>query len=240
MSYLDEGIDQRPEILFGAAADSLVYYAKKDGAAQSIDANSAYVTIRDPGGTQKVARTQVGVTISGGALIFAQAWSSSTYELWEDFQAVWEWTVGGVSYTDRQFFDVVRNKLPCLIDESDLLEQYPDAEEHLLSLKITDASRFIKRAWSRVLDRIRSGKNRPSLILDRSRLVNPALELATAFMCRALMKESGDIWAERMKEHFAEYRELVAGLGDLKYDIDQDGLAGEGEVKRINRRLFSV
>lgn len=240
-SYTDEGIDSRAEIQYGATSDTLTYFAKANGAPQSIDALSAFVTILDPGGSTKVPRAQTGIVITaGGKLTFTQAWASATYELWEDFVAVWEWTVGSVPHVDRQFFDVVRNKMQCLIDESDILEQYPDAQQHLLSLGVANTSRFIKRAWSVLLDRIRSGKSRPSLILDRTRLINPAIEGATARMCRALSKETGDIWHERMIHHFREYNSLIAGLGDLKYDRDEDGLAADNDVKRMNRRTATV
>lgn len=236
--YSDEGIDQRAEATYNAA-DSLTYYVKRNGAAVAIDADSGYVTIYDPGGSTKVARVAVTTTTSG-KLVYTRTWESPTFELWEDYVALFEWQESGVTRTDRLFFDVVRSKLECLIDESDMLEQYPDAADHLAALNITDPTRFIKRAWSVMLDRIRSGKNRPSLILDRARLVNPALEGATARMCRALSKETGDIWHERMTHHFREYNALIAGLGDIKYDKDEDGLAGDNDVKRMNRRTATV
>lgn len=239
MSYVDEGIDQRSEVTYGAV-DSLVFYVKRNGANVAVDANSGYVTITDPGGTQKVARVAVTTTAATGKLAYSRTWEATSFELWEDFVALFEWQEAAVVKTDRLYFDVVRTKLECLIDERMVLEQYPDAESHLVALGITDAQRFIKRAWSVMLDRIRTGKNRPSLILDRARLVNPGIEAATARMCRALAKETGDIWHERMIHHFKEYNQLIASLGDLKYDKDEDGLAGNGEVKRMNRRIATV
>lgn len=246
MSYIDEGIDQRLEVAQGLT-DSLVFYAKSNGQPVTVDPASAYVTILDPGGTEKVARTQTGVTIAAnGKITFSQTWTEATYERWEDFQMLVEYTVSAIPFADRVYFDVVKNKLPCLIDMSDLLDYYADLELHLQSVNqgsdtsAVTGSRLIKRAWSFLLDRIRSGKNRPSLILDRARLVNPAIAQALHLICDLLSKEEGDIWDKRQDKHLKRYDKLMAGLGDLKYDMDEDGLASEQETKQINRKLFTV
>lgn len=246
MSYANEGIDQRLEVLRGAA-DSLVYFAKANGKPQSVDANSAWVTILDAAGSEKVARTQTGVVIaSGGRITFSQTWTEADYELWEDYVLIVEYQVSTAVSTDRAFFDVVKTKLPCLIDNSDLLDFYPDLEEHMKSLNqgsdtSTDTiARFIRAAWSQMLDRIRAGRNRPSLILDRARLVNPARRLALSLACEALSREEDDLWDKRAMKHEKAYDKLFIGLGELKYDKDEDGLASEEETKRVNRRKFSV
>lgn len=240
MAFNAEGIDQRPEILYGAAADSLVYWPKKDGAVQAVDALSAFVTIFNPSAAQLVAR--VAATINGnGSLSYSRAWDVATYLLGQDYAVLWEYTSATVAVADRTYFDIVRNKLPCLIDESDLLELYPNLVEHLKAVEpVPDLSKYIRRAWSMMLDRIRSGQNRPSLILDRARLVNPAIHLSLHFACMALARDVDDIWDKRQAGHLKMFETIYAGLGELKYDINEDTVADQEESKRINRRKWTV
>lgn len=246
MAYANEGIDQRLEVLRGAA-DSLVYFAKANGKPQTIDANSAWVTILDAAGSTKVERTQTGVVIaSGGRVTYSRTWAEVDFELWEDYVMEVEYQVSAAVTTDRVFFDVVKTKLPCLIDNSDLLDFYPDLEEHVKSLNQSGISSvdtiagFIRVAWSQMLDRIRAARNRPSLILDRARLVNPGRRLALSIACEALSREEDDQWDKRAAKHEKAYDKLFLGLGELKYDKDEDGLASEEETKRVNRRKFTV
>lgn len=236
MSYVAEGIDQRPEVLQTSATDSLVYYPKADGAPAGV-ITAAFVTIRDPSGAEKVART--AAVIAGAKLSRSQAWPEGVYALDENYQAIWEWTVGGVTFTDRQYFDVVLNKLPCKVDTSDLEEIYPNILAHLQAIEQPDASRFIRRAWSELLDRIRSAGYRPSLIIDAVRLVNPAVHLSLHYTCNALAREATDIWTVRAKDHRKIFDSLFNGLGKLEYDHDEDGEA-EGVAARTGIRRWGV
>lgn len=238
MSYVDQGIDQRAEVLSGAS-DSLVYWAKADGAPITVDPGTGYVTLLDNTGSEKVARAACSIA-SNGKLYVTRTWDVATWLLQEDAVALFEWQVATVPYSDRLYFDVVKNKLLCPIDTSDLLDHYPDLEKHLAAIGETDTKKFIKRAWSTILNRIRSGHNRPSLILDRSRLYDPALELALARCCRALSRKPEDVWGVRKVDHIQDYKAAWAALGELKYDKNEDAVANEGENKRINRRKMTV
>lgn len=247
MSFVDQGIDQRPEVLQaggpgGAPAtiqDSLVYYVKANGASQTVDPNSAFVTLMDNGGAVVVARTAAAIA-ANGKLSLTKTWDAASWTLQEDCIAAWEWTVGGTAGADKQYFDVVLNKLICPIEVSHLLESYPDLEQHLLAIGENDPTKFIKRAWSKFLVRIRSGHNRPSLILERDRLFDAVSELTLFLICRALSRTADDVWERRKTEHEEDYKAAVAALGELKYDRNEDGLAEQNEVKRINRRKFTV
>lgn len=238
-SYIDQGIDQRNEVLQGAV-DSLVYWVKNNGAAQAIDSASAHVTLMDNTGTTKVARALCTISDSG-KLSVSKTWDADSWILQEDAIALWEWTVGSIAFSDRQYFDIVKNKLYCPIDTAKLLEVYPDLELHLSGIGETDVTKFIKRAWAKLLVRIRSGHNRPSLILDKHRLVEPALELTLFMVCRALSRNMDDLWWQRKKDHEEDYKHAIASLGEVKYDRNEDGVAEQrGEDKRLNRRKFTV
>lgn len=247
--YADEGIDARAEVIVVNTLtnnppinDTLTFYLKGAGKVITPDAATAFVTILDPLGAVLRARG-AAVISTGGRLTLTQQWNESgtpAYALWEDYCALWEWQVSGVPFADRQFFDVVRTKLPCLIDTSDLQELLPTITTHLVAIGEVDCTKFIRRAWSEILDRIRSGANRPSLIMDRSRLVNPAVKLAMAKTCFALTRAPADIWDKRKDTFTKEYEVAWAGLGELKYDIDEDGRVADVEKTRVNRKRFSV
>lgn len=232
MSYLNEGIDSKAEVLSGDVADSLVYWCKQDGAPIVPTPSSAFVTVLDGANAVKVARTLA--TIVGSKLVLSQTWPTATFPLAEDYIAVWEFASGGVSYADRTSFDVVRTKLPVLIDTSDLEELYPNLAKHLVSISETDASKFIRRAWSFMLDRVRAGGSRPSLIIDRARLVNPGIQLAACLTMDALCRQPGDVFDLRARRHEKNFEALFQGLGSLSYDKDEDGVA-DAEPRRVNR-----
>lgn len=248
MGYTEEGIDQRSEILLAGGnpailvEDSLVFWLKENGKLLVPDDASAFVTILDPSGTQLVARTaadQDGSQLSY-TRTFNMTGTAPNFTAAEDYVALWEWTINGTAFTDRQFFDCVRTKLPCPLDDSNLMVEYPNLLLHFKALKEDDLTKPIKLAWSTILDRIRAGGNRPSLILDRARLTNPAIQLALAFASGMLARESGDIWADRETKHFKRFEELFNGLGTLKYDKNEDGVVEEKEETRVNRREWFV
>lgn len=230
MSYVNEGVDSKPEVLSATVADSLSYWVKADGAPAV--PTTPFVTILDPNGTEKVART--AATITGSKLSLSRTWDLATFPLAEDYIAVWEWTVGAVSYADRTTFDVVKTKLPLLIDTSDVEELYPNISKHLVAVGETDCTKFVRRAWSLILDRIRAGGSRASLIMDRDRLKNPAIQLAAALVNDALCRNPGDVFDQRARRHEKNFEALFAGLGSLTYDKDEDGLSDE-TPQRVNR-----
>ena len=233
-------IDERAEVQ-QQHTDSLVYFVRKNGAPLAPDAGTAWVTVLDPFGRELVPRTQAGVSLAGARITYTRTWNAPDFELlWEDYILVVEWQESGVVRTDRLYFDVVRTKLTCPVTTEDILDLYPDAEEHMQGVLVAHAGKFIRRAWSQILDTIRSGHNRPSLILDRARLVNPTLHLAAELMCNALSKNPQDIWYSRAHSHRKKHEQMMAGLGELKYDRDEDGLASDEETKRMNRRRFQV
>ena len=91
-----------------------------------------------------------------------------------------------------------------------------------------------------MLDRIRAAGRRPSLILDRVRLINPAVHLALHNASNALAREVNDRWDMQATKHWKRYEQLFGGLGELTYDKDEDAVVSPGEKKRINRVKFGV
>lgn len=236
MAYINEGIHQRAEVLQGAT-DSIVYFPKVDGV--NVTPSSANVQVLGP--SSQILLPETPVTPGpNGRLTLSQAWPLATYYLSEDYVAIFTFVASSISYSERVFFDVVKMKLLCQISHSDLLNTYPDLESHLLSLNETDTAKFIRRAWSEILDRIRSAGNRPSLLLDVRRLTNAAIELSLHYVAQALEKDTGDLWNSRKADHRAGYNREWGQIGTLKYDFNEDGQADRGEETRVARVRFHV
>lgn len=223
-------LDGKAEVQAGAV-DVLRFWPKYDGAPAMLDSGSGFVTILDPSGGVKVARAACTVDTQNSVLSVSRTWNEV---IDEDYIAVWEWTVNAVVFSERDMFDIVKVKLPCMIDTTDLEDFYPDIRQHLNAIAEVDASRFARRAWSMLLDRIRSSGHRPSLVIDRARLVNVGLQCMAALTCNALSRSPGDIWDLRAAGHAKSYEALFSGLGQLKYDRDEDGVSDDVPA-RVNR-----
>lgn len=235
-SYINEGIDQRAEVLINTT-DSIVYWPKVGGV--NVTPTSGSFEVRSPSGSVLVQTTAFVVGING-QLPISQAWPEATYPIGEDYCATVSYIAAGVTYSDRVYFDAVRTKLLCMVSEDDLLDVYPDLDDHLLAVGVTDSQRMIRRGWSHMIDRIRAGGNRPSLILDKARLVNPGIERALQLACESLSKDPADLWDTRAGKHEKRYEEFMKGLGELKYDLNEDAQADRGEQQRVVRRRFFV
>lgn len=242
MAYVNEGIDQRAEVLSNKQ-DTLVVFVKHDGKLAILNASENYIRIVSPTGGELVPRTHVpGAGAATGKLTHSRTWEENTFPLDEDYIAEWEYQLAGdptVRY-ETQFFDVVRMKLPCMIDANNLANFYPDIVSHLTAIGETEPDKFCRTAWSLMLDNLRSKRARPSLILDKARLVNPATQKALELACRALSREVSDVWADRAKVASDLFNGLMSGLGELRYDKDQNGLAAPNEKRRINIRRWTV
>lgn len=235
-NYVNEGIDQRFEVLVDTA-DSLVYWPRVDGL--RVTPTSGTFTVESPSASVLAGPTAF-VVGANGQLPISQAWPEARYPIGEDYQTLVTYVVAGVTYSDRIYFDVVRTKLLCLIDDDMLQGVYPDIENHLLGIGETNTAKFIRRGWSQLLDRIRAGGNRPSLILDKQRLINPGIERALQLACFALSKDPADLWDMRAQAHEKRYEEFMKGLGQLRYDLNEDAQADRSEETRVVRRRFSV
>lgn len=224
----------RAEVLSGAS-DSLVYWPAVDGFLVVPLTGSAYVTVFSPDGAELVARASA-TTSSEGRLSVSRTWGVSTFPIQADYFAVWEWqTDDGLSHADRQSFDVVKQKLPVLLSGAHLEEILPRLKERLAELKDPSLSveRFALVGWLQLCEHIRAQGKRPSLIMERDRLVNPARYLALSLACEALEKQPGDLWATRASDYRKLHREFLGLLANVRYDVDEDNTTSPEETASI-------
>lgn len=239
MSFIDKAVNSRAEVLQDPLVfDSLLIWLEANGADQIPDAATAFVTIQDSSGNQLIART--AAVINGSQLSYTQNWSKATFPTDTDYIAIWEWQVSGVKLTQRQFFDVVVTKLGVLIDDSDLLTEYPNLLIHMKAVGETTLEKPITRAWAKLLERIRGTGNRPSLILEPERLMLVGTELALALACKMLVKNKDDLWYTRYKDHMKSYEELFTGLGTMKYDKNEDAVVDQDDTAEPALRRWHV
>lgn len=248
MPFENELQNVRAEVQQGTSLDTLEFWVTIDGEEIGIG-TPFWLTLYDPSGAIIRARTQgngIGAD-NDRRMLLTQAWPAATYPLGEDYFAIWEFTFRGANTVERQSFDVVKQKLDCMLGKSVLLTHYPDLENHiravLPSANYNTAqilAPFCRAAWSQLCDRIRSNGKRPSLILDKVRLINPSAELALHMICNALTRDVGDIWDKRSDRHYKNYEVMFGALGELKYDVDEDNVVSPGEVVAVTRRRFWV
>jgi hypothetical protein len=239
MTYIERPVDARAEVLQGESADSITFTPSLKG--YPVVPSSAFVTVRGPTANELVARAAVTPTATGD-LVVSQAWPLATYPLAEDYCLLWEFTVDGVAYTQRQFFDVCKTKLFCPITTNELLEHYPNLEQHLKAVGEPDADKFVRRAWAKILNRIRGNGRRAALILDSQKLTQPTIELALHLVAKALAKTAStdDKWWRLQELHLKQYEVEWGNLGSLKYDIDEDAIASPSENRRVGAPRWSV
>ena len=242
MSYANEGLDVRAEVTQDAT-DSLVFMCLVDGIPVA-PTGTPTVEIRDPNASVLVAAVDTTAGTPTGQRVYTRTWSEATFPLGEDFSAIFSFVSGGITYTERIYFDVVRNRMRILLTPSDLLETTPNLAEHLKGIGLTgtdaDLMRFARKGWAHLMNLIRKGGKRPSLILDRARLIEPATEYALAFAFLAMVKRPDDVWRDLAKEHFRLAGEAYSGLGSLRYDIDQDGTTRPGEEGSFTQPKWGV
>lgn len=234
-AYVDRGLAMlRPEVTQHAtAADALVHWAMLEGL--PVIPTSANVTIYSPAGAELVASTAATIDASKpGRITFSRAWSVDPFELGEDYAALWTFVVAGVTYSERVFFDVVKNKLPVLVAPSDMLALQPNLAEHLRALGLPgtdlDLRRFALAGHVHLCNRLRKAGVRPTLIADRRRLAEPALHYALAYANQAMARNPDDLFDKRASSAWKLASEVFDGLGELKQDRDEDGTTAATET----------
>lgn len=233
----NERIDQRIEILQGYGG-RLKFQCRVDGEAVEPD-DSPSIHVHEPNGNLLLTINSNEYSASGDGW-YETGVILDDQPLGDHWSFVVLFTYQNEEYQDRTYFDIVRLILRCPVHTDDLIDVYPNLTQHLQALEIPDCVQFIRRAWSKLLDRIRSTGVRPSRITEKERLINPTIELALAFTCQALAREAEDIWDMRSRKHFKDYDTSVAGLGELDHDSNDDGIVDVGEAANVSKRKFTV
>lgn len=222
----------RPEVTQGTAADALVFWAMVDGLL--VPPSSATVAIYSPAGSELVASSAITPdTDAPGRLARSQAWPEATYPLGEDYSAIFTFVVNGITYSERVWFDVVKQRLAVLVSPDDMLGLQPNLLEHVRALGLagvkSDLRGFAIAGHVHLCNRLRKKKIRPSLVADRRRLAEPALHYALHFVNAALARAPDDLFDKRAAAAWKLAGEVFEALGELKIDRDEDGTVGEEE-----------
>ena len=88
-------------------------------------AGTQYITITGPGGTELVARTSSGITISGVEATYTQTWVDTSYGRDHGYKAAWELTDGATVYKREQWFSVVRRRFRSSLTDADITAIHP-------------------------------------------------------------------------------------------------------------------
>ncbi len=83
------------------------------------------LSIDSPSGSELLAITAVGVTISGNEATLSQAWSDATYTRDHGFRANWTLTDGATTYLRTQYFSIVRRVFRSTLEDTDITNIHP-------------------------------------------------------------------------------------------------------------------
>lgn len=222
----------RPEVNQGDTADALVFWALVDGL--PMRPTSAAVTLYSASGGELVAEAAPTIDAANvGRLALSRTWPADTFPIGEDYAAQWAFVVNGITYSERVFFDVVRNRLPIAVHPRLMTDLQPNLGTHLRAVGLEgnddDLRVFAIHGHAHMCQRLRKAGWRPSLVSDRRRLVPVALHYALHFANAAISKTPDDLFDKRATTALKLAGELFDGLGRLKVDVDQDGTTGPDE-----------
>ncbi len=213
MAFVAEGQTQKLEVIRGAAAVTLTYWPRGDG--KLLAATSPTAKVFDPSSVQLA--TPSATVQSDGSIIFS--WTpGAALQLAEDYRYEVTFSVGGVVRSDVVYFDLVRMPLSCPVDQNLLEAIEPDLPKWLAGRNITDASRYIARAWDEIVARIRAAGYRPALVTDRFAFVGAGVELALVKVLTSCIRQPGDLWDRKREIHADDYEAAWSAIGAIKFE----------------------
>jgi hypothetical protein len=210
--FVHEGSRSKLELVRGLAA-TVAYWPRVDG--QLVAAAAPVVRVYDPAGAllaEPAAAVQPNKSVTFD-------WTPpATADLAEDYRYEIDYTVGGKPRKDVVYLDVCRVSLACPIDQNQLEALEPDLPKWLAARNISDAQRWIVRAWDDILGRIRAAGFRPALVTDRHVFAAAATELALVKVLTTLIRQPDDLWDRKRELHEDDYEAAWAAIGALKFE----------------------
>ena len=168
----------------------------------------------------------VGSTLASTTLTYSLT-AGNTATKGMDYQAVWSYTVGGVDYVARTFFDVTSVPWYMTADEAGLFAANREVVSRAKDDGV-DLGGLLETAWEEVLSRISARGWRPSLIMGMDRLAKPTYEFALLDLAEQGYTPGANtdltLWLQHREEQ-AEAALDRALNGVTWYDEDHDGLA---------------
>ena len=162
------------------------------------------------------------------------AWASEDDNLGDDYEAVWSYTVNGVSYVKTTRWDLVREVPDTQVFDSDLLERMPALWRHKFSAPPETFGPLIKAAQKDV-DAFLVGMNINPTRVRGNELVKHLVVLRTFVLVadngrKPAGVDSSDSFYQRKKEEWDQMTVLLTnGTLKIPYDGNHDGIITASE-----------
>jgi len=211
--------------------ETLVYRWFTDFAPAAVA--SAKVTIYSPDGSELVALTATGITISTQTITYSRTWTEATFPKGYGYRAEWEIVVGSTTYYRRTYFDVVLRHFDSQLADADLTDLHPYLADQLPS-SVTTFTAYRRAAWNRIerMAREQTGKHpgdlfRPERFFECHRQWTLAL-----FFFGISRRVDDESWGKYEVCEKAGTAEFQAALARSEVDIGRDKLETDDDRDR--------
>lgn len=214
MTFVLPGQTTKLEVVQGIA-NTVKYWPRVDG--KLVTATNPSITGLFDAANQQITGAGAASAGGDGSIQFIWTPAASLY-LAEDYRFEVSYTDGTVPRTDRTYFDLVKVKLECPVDDNLLQAVEPNVMKWLAGQGLTSSQQFIQRAWGQIVQRIRGQGYRPALITDRFAFTDSCVSLSLSFICKAQQREDGDVFDKKSAFWAEQYARDWAAIGAIKFE----------------------
>lgn len=201
---------------------------------------TASITVDDP----LVWDYATGATLDSAVMTspaVPTVWAADEDNVVDDLEAVWTYTVAGVSYTVVTRWDLVREVLDLWISDADILERFPDARRFRFASSPDSFEPQIRAGQKMVLSFL-AGRELDPDRLRGSELVRYLVVLATLVVLadNAVHPNKADTqtyYERRLAEYNGALNDITSGRLKIPYDADEDGVLDDDEREFVQPML---
>lgn len=191
--------------------------------------SSATITIKDPGGEEKIEDADMSIDENGTMTYTLDKEYTDT--LWEDALIEVEYVYDSSTFRSVFIFDVVLNILKCSVIDADLRKYHPQLEDEIWEDEQSNYDDQIQEAFRLVKRDVKNKGKRPAMIIDGMQIRELIILKTFELVFFDFSKDESDIWFVRYKDVRDRYESARDALV-IHYDIDESGILEEDERGR--------
>lgn len=163
------------------------------------------------------------------------AWVENETNLGEDYEAAWTYTVGGVTYVETTYWDLVRYVYESSVKTLDVLDRYPDLSRFKFASSPEDGFAPVIRAAQRDVDALIYGmglnphRMRGNEFLKYVVLIRTAMLIADNDIKPPGRTTPPEFYQRRKEEWDETCTRILEGKVKLPYDDDNDGVIDDDD-----------
>lgn len=168
------------------------------------------------------------------------AWVSEQNNLGSDYEAEWTYTVGGVTYVETSYWDLVRYIAESSVKPLDVLDRYPGFSQFLT---VIDMEAYI-RAAQREVDAVLHGlgkiphRLRGNEFIKHLVIVRTCLCIADSDVKPPGKTSLSEFYTRRLQDWDEARTQLLDGSVKIPYDADEDGVIDDNDYNTMSIELI--